>query len=85
MFLGAFSTKQLDEILALAEKPETSLRLSALRKENDALRGAVSALAPFIEPAGEVAELAPLKQVRADLYAHLAADAKRRAVPMLGG
>jgi hypothetical protein len=61
-----------------------SLRLSALRAENDALRGAISALAPLIEPAADDASLAPLREVRTKVYAHLKADAQRRAVPMLG-
>lgn len=73
--------------IAIADlpEPETSLRLSALRRENDALRGALGALAPLIEPAGEVAELTAMRQVRADVYAHLKADATRRMVPVLGG
>ncbi len=73
--------------IAIADlpEPETSLRLSALRRENDALRGALGALAPLIEPAGEVAELAAMHKVRADVYAHLKADATRRTVPVLGG
>ena len=73
--------------IAIADlpEPETSLRLSALRRENDALRGALGVLAPLIEPAGEAAELAAMRQVRADVYAHLKADATRRMVPVLGG
>jgi hypothetical protein len=62
-----------------------SLRLSALRAENDALRGAISSLAPLIEPAGDDPSLAPLRDVRLKIYDHLREDAKRRAVPMLGG
>ena len=61
-----------------------SLRLSALRAENDALRGALSRLAPLIEPAADDASLAALRDVRTKVYAHLRADAQRRAVPMLG-
>jgi hypothetical protein len=61
-----------------------SLRLSALRAENDALRGAVSMLAPLIEPAADDASLSALRDVRTKVYAHLKADAQRRAVPMLG-
>jgi hypothetical protein len=68
---------------ALPARPD-SLRLSALRAENDALRGALSMLAPLIEPAADDASLAPLRDVRAKVYAHLKADAQRRAVPMLG-
>lgn len=62
-----------------------SLRLSALRAEHDALRGALSSLAPLIEPAADDPSLAPLRDVRAKIFAHLAADAKRRSVPVLGG
>lgn len=65
--------------------PSASLRLSALRAEHDALRSAVSALAPMVEPAEDVAELAPLRPVRAALYAWLKADAQRRVVPILSG
>ena len=61
-----------------------SLRLSALRAENDALRGALASLAPLIEPAADDPALVTLRDVRAKIYAHLKADAQRRAVPMLG-
>jgi hypothetical protein len=61
-----------------------SLRLSSLRAENDALRGALAWLAPLIEPAADDPSLAPLRDVRAKVYAHLKSDAQRRAVPMLG-
>lgn len=63
--------------------PATSLRLSALRAEHEALRAAVGALAPLVEPAEDVAELAPLRTVRRDLFAWLKADAQRRVVPIL--
>jgi hypothetical protein len=62
-----------------------SLRLSALRQENDALRAAISSLAPIIEPAADDPSLAPLRAVRTKIYDHLRDDAKRRSVPMLGG
>ena len=65
--------------------PADSLRLSALRQEHDALRAAIAALAPLIEPAADDASLAPLRAVRLKIYDHLRDDAKRRAVPMLGG
>jgi hypothetical protein len=68
---------------ALPERTD-SLRLSALRAENDALREALSSLAPLIEPAADDPELAALREVRTNVYAHLKADAQRRAVPMLG-
>jgi hypothetical protein len=71
---------------AIASLPpaETSLALSALRKENDALRGVLSSLAPLIEPAGDDESRAPLREVRTAVYAHLQADARRRVVPILG-
>jgi hypothetical protein len=62
---------------------ETSLRLSALRKESDALRGALASLAPLIEPAADDAALAPLRDVRTRVYAYLSADARKRIVPIL--
>jgi hypothetical protein len=63
--------------------PAASLRLSALRAENEALRAIVSALTPVVEPAADDPALAPMKPVRAAIYAHLAADAKRRAFAIL--
>jgi hypothetical protein len=87
---GALAAVERDDAraarAALAALPARteSLRLSVLRVENDALRGAMSALAPLIEPAADDASLAPLRDVRAKVYAHLKADAQRRAVPMLG-
>lgn len=71
-----------DQIGALPA-PSESLRLSALRTEHDALRAAVSALAPLVEPAEDVGELAALRPARAALYAWLKADAQRRVVPIL--
>lgn len=64
--------------------PAGSVRLSDLRAENDALRAAVAGMAPLIEAAADVAYLAPLRDVRAKLYAYLLADSQRRAVPILG-
>jgi hypothetical protein len=72
------------EAIAALPRTETSLKLSDLRRENDALRAALASLAPLIEPAAEDAALAPLRDVRAKAYAHLKADAARRQVPMLG-
>ena len=43
----------------------------------------IATLAPLIEPAADVAGLAPLAPVRARLYAHLSADARRRIFPIL--
>jgi hypothetical protein len=71
------------DAIAALPGPAESLRLSALRGENDALRAAVSALAPLIEPAADVAALAPLKPVRERLSAWLAADARKRIFPIL--
>lgn len=71
-----------DAIAALPPRG-TTLRLSALRVENEALRDAVCKLAPLIEPAADVPDLAPLKPVREQIYAWLSADAKRRIFPIL--
>ena len=72
------------QTIAALPDVETSLKLSDLRRENDALRAALGALAPLIEPAADDASLAPLRDVRAKVFAHLRADAARRQVPMLG-
>lgn len=63
--------------------PAPSLRLSALRAENEALRAMICLLAPVIEPAADDPVLAPMQPVRAAIYAHLSADAKRRIFPIL--
>jgi hypothetical protein len=60
-----------------------SLRLSALRAENEALRQIICHLTPLIEPAADDPALAALKPVREKIYAHLSADAKRRIFPIL--
>ncbi len=70
-------------VIAALPAPAESLRLSALRAENEALRAAIGGLAPLIEPAADVAGLAALRPVRAAVFAHLLADAKRRIVPIL--
>lgn len=72
----------IDAIAALPP-PTESLRLSHLRADNDALRGVLSSLAPLIEPAADVPSLASLRDVRAAIFAHLSADARRRIVPIL--
>ncbi len=69
--------------IASLPPPAGSLRLSALRQENEALRDAVCKLAPVIEPADDVAELAPMRPARAAIYAFLLEDARRRIVPIL--
>jgi hypothetical protein len=69
--------------LATLPAPAASLRLSALRGENDALRAALAALTPLIEPAADDPSLAALAPVRQRIYDHLSADARRRTVPIL--
>ena len=71
------------EALEALPPPTPSLKLADLRSEHEALRAALGALAPLIEPAADVAWLAPLRDVRAKAFAYLAADAKRRVVPIL--
>ena len=71
------------EAAAALPPPAPSLRLSALRAENEALRTIICALTPIIEPAADDPVLAPMKPVRAAIYAHLASDAKRRIFPIL--
>lgn len=71
--------------LALGALPEpaASLRLSALRAEHEALCAIVATLAPVIEPAADVPALVALAPVRTRIYAHFAADARRRIFPIL--
>ncbi len=64
---------------------ETFRTAASGRSGNDALRAIVSSLAPLIEPAADDPSLAPLRAMRLKIYDHLRDDAKRRAVPMLGG
>lgn len=71
------------EAIAGLPSPTESLRLSHLRADNDGLRAVLASLAPLIEPAGDVPELAPLRDVRTAIFAHLSADARRRIVPIL--
>jgi hypothetical protein len=71
-----------DAIAALPGAAD-SLRLSALRAENEALRAAIGQLAPLVEPAADVAGLAAMRSVREAVFAHLLADARRRIVPIL--
>lgn len=70
---------------ALAALPEAapSLRLSDLRRENEALKAIVSSLAGVIEPAGDDDSLAALRPVRERMYAWFSADARRRIFPIL--
>jgi hypothetical protein len=63
--------------------PAPSLRLSALRAENEALRQIICQLTPLIEPADDDPALAVLKPVREKIYAYLSADARRRIFPIL--
>jgi hypothetical protein len=69
--------------LAVLPPSASSLHLSALRGENEALRALVSQIAPLIEAAGDDPELAALRPSRAAIFAHLSADARRRMVPIL--
>lgn len=62
----------------------SSLRLSDLRTEHALLRAEIAGLAPLIEPAADDAAPAPLRDVRASIYAYLLEDAKNRSVPILG-
>ena len=71
------------EVIAGLPAPASSLRLSALRAENEGLRAAIGQLAPLIEPAADVAELAALRPAREAVFAHLLEDAQRRIVPIL--
>jgi hypothetical protein len=64
-------------------QPAPSLRLSALRAENEALRAILCQLTPLIEPAEDDPTLIPMKPVRQSIYAHLTADARRRIFPIL--
>ena len=61
----------------------TSLKLSDLRAEQDALRASIASLAPLIEPAADDTSLAHLREVRSKFYAWLAGDAKKRSFPIL--
>ena len=70
-------------VLEALPAPAESLRLSALRAENEGLRTAIGKLAPVIEPAADIAELAALRPARDAVFAHLLADARRRIVPIL--
>ena len=70
---------------SLAQMPAAadSLRLSTLRAENEALRALLAGLAPIIEPAGDDAGMAPLRELRTEIYQYLQADARKRIVPIL--
>ena len=72
-----------NEAIAALPPPVPSLRLSALRSENEALRAILCRLTPVIEPAADDAALALMRPVRDAIYAHLSADAKRRIFPIL--
>ncbi len=70
---------------AMASLPPqaATLKLSDLRAENAGLRVALAGLAPLIEPAADEPSLMPLRDVRAAVSAYLAADARKRIVPIL--
>lgn len=63
--------------------PAQSLKLSDLRGEREALRAAVCALVPLIEPAADDPPLAALRDIRSRVYAYLTADSRKRIVPIL--
>jgi hypothetical protein len=71
--------------LGVLPPPADSLRLSALRVENEALRALVSQIAPLIEAADDDPALAALRPSRTAIFGHLSADARRRMVPILTG
>ncbi|MEX2226996.1 MAG: hypothetical protein WEB52_11165 [Dehalococcoidia bacterium] len=71
------------ELLADVPAPADSLKLSDLRKENEALRAGLASLAPIIEPAADEASLAPLRSARTKIFDYLKADARKRIVPIL--
>jgi hypothetical protein len=64
-------------------QPAPSLRLSALRVENEALRAILCRLTPLVEPAADDPALAPMRPVRQAIYGYFSADAKRRIFPIL--
>ena len=74
-----------DAVAAIDALPAAtdSLRLSALRAENDALRAALAGIAPLVEAAGDDPGLLPLRDVRVQVYDHLKAAARKRIVPIL--
>ncbi|HZP56921.1 MAG TPA: hypothetical protein VFC53_05130 [Dehalococcoidia bacterium] len=69
--------------LATLPAPAATPRLSALRTEFDGLRAAICELAPLLERAADDDALAPLREARGAIYDWLAADARRRVVPIL--
>lgn len=75
--------KSARRAIAEAPAPAASLKLSDLRRENEGLRGVIAAIAPIVEPAADDATLSPLRDVRANIFEYLKADAKKRIVPIL--
>lgn len=71
------------DAIAALPPPSGSLRLSALRAENESLRAAVSQLAPLIEAAPDDPGLSSLVPSREAIFAYLSADARDRIVPIL--
>jgi hypothetical protein len=80
---GGTSIAMARELLADVPAPAESLTLSELRKESEALRAGIAALAPIIEPAADEPALAPLRDARTNIFAYLKADARKRTVPIL--
>jgi hypothetical protein len=81
--LESEDARAVRQVIVDLPPPPSSLALSALRTEQDALRAAVAALAPLIEPANEVDAHAPLRPVRTAVLDWLKTDAQRRVVPIL--
>ena len=71
------------DLLAGVPARAESLTLSELRREREALRAGIAALAPIIEPAADEPALAPLREARAHIYDYLKSDARKRIVPIL--
>lgn len=71
------------DVVTTLPAPATTVRLSDLRRENEALKAIVSALAPLIERAADDPALAALAPVRERIYAWFSADARRRIFPIL--
>lgn len=74
--------KARDPLSSLPE-PAASLKLSDLRRENEALRAVVARIAPLVEPAADENRLTSLVPLREKVFDYLAADARRRVVPVL--
>jgi hypothetical protein len=81
--LAGDASAEARKAIAAAPPATDSLKLSDLRRENEALRAIIAGMAPLIEPAADVAALEPLRDARAKIFEYLKADAKKRTVPIL--